>query len=468
MTTPREDFLSQMAAFRSRWVRRCVAQVAADTLLFSLVLNAAALLGRRWGVPLGSGAALQVLLALLALSLSLLLRIRFQRPLSFTLARIDLEKRLNELLSTAYECVGRHRGSVFVDRLAREASRVLRTTDLTGYLSRSMARRLALIVLSALVLLVVASRGPVSPGPRFPQGIHSIEKGIEAEIPETEELGKSPLARAPEPEKETASRKMEEKEEQGRRRPIEAGNDLGSVRQPFDQAAEPQAQDSQSIAGEPSLKTLESVPMPGPDATGASAAPGELLAKAEALSEATPGGGDPEAVALTMDRSVETGQTAVMSAETAPSPTPSGPRGQGKGSPSPGRPSEGSEKGPNGSPGEGTSGTDSGNGGQEAGTSHVAGREKDAGRPGPSQDVKGSPQPPVTVPFPSGPGVRYSLLVRSLPMVDKAGGEPEQLAVFFTREMETVLADEKIPWNYREYIKRYFLSLGVERQALEP
>ena len=58
-------------------------------------------------------------------------------------------------------------------------------------------------------------------------------------------------------------------------------------------------------------------------------------------------------------------------------------------------------------------------------------------------------------------GTRYSLQVMSLPLTAKSDMEEEAILRSYETEVESVLNKEEIPENYRQYIKNYFLSIGM-------
>ena len=52
-------------------------------------------------------------------------------------------------------------------------------------------------------------------------------------------------------------------------------------------------------------------------------------------------------------------------------------------------------------------------------------------------------------------------LVRSLPLKTKSGVAEEDVIVDFQRRAEEVMVKEDIPLNFREYIRNYFLLIGM-------
>ena len=55
----------------------------------------------------------------------------------------------------------------------------------------------------------------------------------------------------------------------------------------------------------------------------------------------------------------------------------------------------------------------------------------------------------------------YSAHIRSVTRIGSANAPTEQVIRPYQQELESVLQQEKLPLNYREYIKNYFLAIGV-------
>jgi hypothetical protein len=66
-----------------------------------------------------------------------------------------------------------------------------------------------------------------------------------------------------------------------------------------------------------------------------------------------------------------------------------------------------------------------------------------------------------------GKGDRYKTYIRSLASMGAADLKEEEIIRPYERELETVLRREDIPMNYREYIKNYFLSIGIGKEGIE-
>jgi len=61
----------------------------------------------------------------------------------------------------------------------------------------------------------------------------------------------------------------------------------------------------------------------------------------------------------------------------------------------------------------------------------------------------------------SAPAKTYLLHIRALTDKGEAPVEEEEILRTYRREVESILQKENIPVNYREYIKKYFISIGI-------
>jgi hypothetical protein len=64
----------------------------------------------------------------------------------------------------------------------------------------------------------------------------------------------------------------------------------------------------------------------------------------------------------------------------------------------------------------------------------------------------------------SGRGDLYNTSVRSLPAIGRARLKEEEIIRTYQKEFESVLQKEDIPLLYREYVKQYFLSIGMGKE----
>ena len=56
---------------------------------------------------------------------------------------------------------------------------------------------------------------------------------------------------------------------------------------------------------------------------------------------------------------------------------------------------------------------------------------------------------------------KYRLLIRSSAAFGRATGDPDEIIRSVRQEVESTLRKEDIPPNYRDYIKNYFLAIGL-------
>ncbi len=95
--------------------------------------------------------------------------------------------------------------------------------------------------------------------------------------------------------------------------------------------------------------------------------------------------------------------------------------------------------------------------------SFIAGRGKADGKKRPPNELQGAKGPTLKDKGISGPGDRFNAYVRSLPTIKKAKLKEEEVLRRYRTELESVLNKEDIPLHYREYIKNYFLSIGLRK-----
>ena len=62
------------------------------------------------------------------------------------------------------------------------------------------------------------------------------------------------------------------------------------------------------------------------------------------------------------------------------------------------------------------------------------------------------------------PAKNYLIQIRALTEIGEAHQSPEEIFRSYRKEVESILQKEDIPPNYREYIKNYFLSIGIQME----
>ncbi len=96
--------------------------------------------------------------------------------------------------------------------------------------------------------------------------------------------------------------------------------------------------------------------------------------------------------------------------------------------------------------------------------SFTAGRGKAKGSKKPPYELKSSKGVALKDKGISGQGEWYNVHVRSLPTMGKAKLKEEDVIRPYRQELEGVLQKEDIPSHYREYIRNYFLSIGLKKE----
>jgi hypothetical protein len=97
----------------------------------------------------------------------------------------------------------------------------------------------------------------------------------------------------------------------------------------------------------------------------------------------------------------------------------------------------------------------------------TAGQEKAKGDKKIPYDIERPDTPALKDKGVSGRGERYNTYVRSLPAIGRAELREEEIIRAYQKEFENVVRKEDIPRPYREYIKQYFLSIGLGEESQE-
>lgn len=97
----------------------------------------------------------------------------------------------------------------------------------------------------------------------------------------------------------------------------------------------------------------------------------------------------------------------------------------------------------------------------EQGSSITAGRGKADGSQYAPYQMEGAPGPTLedhTVPSKKS---EYNIHIRSVTSIGSATVPEEEITRAYQREVESILQKEEMPANYREFIKNYFISIGL-------
>ena len=96
------------------------------------------------------------------------------------------------------------------------------------------------------------------------------------------------------------------------------------------------------------------------------------------------------------------------------------------------------------------------------GYSTSAGRGKSTGKKKPRSDIEKSHGPGIQDKMISSQIQNYLIHIRSLTAIGESAVEAEDIMRTYQQEIEGILKKEDIPLNYREYIKHYFISIGLK------
>jgi hypothetical protein len=99
------------------------------------------------------------------------------------------------------------------------------------------------------------------------------------------------------------------------------------------------------------------------------------------------------------------------------------------------------------------------------GFSPSAGHGKSSGKQKPVQELDKATGPGIQDKVNTAQAKKYLVQIRSMTAIGEAKIPEENILKTYTREIEGVLSREDIPLNYREYIKQYFLAIGMESEA---
>jgi hypothetical protein len=100
--------------------------------------------------------------------------------------------------------------------------------------------------------------------------------------------------------------------------------------------------------------------------------------------------------------------------------------------------------------------------GLSQGPSPQAGNAKSSGREKPGSELEKAPGPEIQDKVMSAQVRHYLMRIRSWTTVGESKLKEAEIVRVYQQEIEGVLQKEDIPLNYRNYIKHYFLSIGLE------
>jgi hypothetical protein len=96
-------------------------------------------------------------------------------------------------------------------------------------------------------------------------------------------------------------------------------------------------------------------------------------------------------------------------------------------------------------------------------TSLSAGRSKSRNQDNPPYEMDRPKGPVLQDKIISTETKDYSIHIRALTNIGKSKRKQEDITREYRHEIEGILKKEDIPFNYREYIKNYFISIGLRK-----
>ena len=460
-------------------------------LALSLILNAVALGFQKIFYSLGAGISITLVLTLLSFGLSLLFHRLTRKDFLSELIAIDSKLQLKERLSTAFEYRQSGRESRFREELMADAGRILEELPKNKLYPLGFSAAYVLIPLFAFLLLGLSlfDLSPLKPAgektqERLARAGKTIERFSKEKIRETTGLNDQspgePYRQLEEIAKDLQSQSM---------KPEKLLLTLGEMKK---EALAERLRLTRKLE-----KELNADGPPGP--ANPFTVPKELTTTKdlEKLTEQLKDlfeDGLPESIAKDISRIGEKLDLEQFLDKTINQAIPSEPTGdersllskRGKGNSGEGEPGENSGKQSSGearsflalekertrppmppTPGKGTEEERKAGKrpqGRDDDDGFTAGTTKGTGERLLPSELKGGKGPSFKEGGgPSGPEPGSSFQVRALPLFGntKTGREeiPPEIPASYRREMEAALLKEKIPQEYKEYIKHYFLSI---------
>ncbi len=485
-----DQFSTRISKLRKLIIKRSMIRFLVVTFSLSLIFNSIALGVQKIGLFHWNGYSIYPLLVLIAFACSVFYSFRIRRSFLDELIELDARLVLKDRMSTAYEYQQLGRRSVFVDMLMKDAGRILGSIKESQIFPRQFSPAHLLIPLFTVVIvaLILVDFGPSAPqhyrtGEKLKLIGIKIEKYSKRTIQDTKKPDKKlrkdlykkmeKLAKELQTQSMTkkrllkslgALRKEAETESTVLARHLEAELSLGDTSstpmlQPLQK--EKITQDDVNQVKE-RLEELFDGKVPASISQEMSNLDQSLRLE-EFLGEATDqvlsalkDEGDlfveeKKKQAFGGEKSDETSKDALSGQALVP--LQSGKEGDKREKP----PGQMQAKSGSKAPEEKGSTVDDDQ-------PFTAGREKADGKRRSPYELKGAKGPPLKDKGISYPGDRFNAYVRSLPTIKKAKLKEEEIMRHYRTELESVLNKEDIPLHYREYIKNYFLSIGLRKE----
>ncbi|MBW2092164.1 MAG: hypothetical protein JRI34_08590 [Deltaproteobacteria bacterium] len=487
-----QKFLNQIAMLRRRIINRELKRLALNTLFLSTILIAFSLAIQKFEIFKWSGNSIYLFLVLIAFAFSLLALLRSKRSFMDELIEIDKRLGLKDRLSTAYEYHQLKRKSIFTDLLVEEAASFISMIKPEPIITKKLARKYMLTPLFVAVIMALLFVDFTS---SIPPQEKVTREALEQVSEKMEQYSKKEKQRAKKPRGKSADdiyRRMEELARELKTKRMNREKllqSLGDLRKELDTEQQKRAR---KLKAELSMGDVSNTPALEKSRK-EKVTPREVEALKKQIKEAfdqeIPVSLSEDLASLDRGHRLEKFLDETMKEVMAALPdendtlSPGEKKGavmaqfseerdqqvtkQSRDQSAPGT-KEGQSKKPV-SPTAGKGESDSDATQKEKRTSdddqaYISGRGKDDGQKKMPYDLKSSKSPALKDKGVLGPGERYNVHVRSLPAIAKAKLKGEEVFKTYQKELEEVLQKEDIPLNYREYIKNYFLSIGLRKE----
>jgi hypothetical protein len=487
------SFLTGISKLRRLIIKERIKRVLTVTFLLSLMLNTLALGVQKIGLLRWEGYTVYPILVLVSFAFSLLFGLRTIKSFMDELIEIDVRLGLKERLSTAYECHQLGRKSVFVDGLIEDATSLLGSIKAHEIFPRSFSSvHLCIPLLAAAIVILLSIDLAPTPtkdsatGERLKQIGRKMEEYSKREIQGIKEEAEKPRS--------DVSRHMENITEELKSKTMTKERLLKSLAALIKEVEAEQTQLAHRLEAELGLEDMVSTPKLKP-LQKENVSPNEVKQLREQLEELfegeVPASLSQDISSLDQNRRLEVFLDDIINEvgfalevddevsfrEEEKGVSLGGTFGEGKNNDkeiSGGRalaPLESDEVNTErqitsvlGQAKASSKGSGEGDPAPDEVSSYAAGREKSEGGRKPPYQLRSSKGPVLEDRGNSGQGDWYNIHVRSLPAKGKAGLMEEDVIRPYRRELEGALRKEDIPLNYREYIKNYFLSIGLRQE----
>jgi hypothetical protein len=486
-------FLTGIAKLRRLIIKERIKRVLTITFLLSLMLNTLALGVQKIGLLRLEGYTVYPLLVLVSFAFSLLFGLRTRKSIMGELIEIDVRLGLKERLSTAYEYHQLGRKSVFVDRLIEDATSLLGSIKAHQIFPRrfSSAHLCIPLLVAAIVILLSLDLAPTpikdgATRERLKQIGRKMEKYSKRELQGIKEEAEKPRS--------DVSRHMENITGELKSQSMKKEKLLKSLAALIKEVEAERTQLAHRLEAELGLEDMLSTPMLKPLQKD-NVSPNEVKQLREQLEELfegeVPASLSQDISSLDQNRRLELFLDEIINEvgsalevedkfsfrEEEEGISVGRTFGEGKNNDkeiSGGRalaPLESDEVNNErqitpvlGQAKAASKGSGERDPAPDEVFSYAAGRERSNGGRKPPYELRSSKGPTIEDRGISGQGDWYNIHVRSLPMTGKAGLMEEDVIRPYRRELESALRKEDVPLRYREYIKNYFLSIGLRQE----